>query len=463
MFKYHRKTFLLLAIWFSTCESFQNCHNCKAQSILSSSECNGSPTQLLAASSWSDLEQTLEIQSVKKPVSLDSALDTSTPNFSTERPTFFRERHGWCPYSERVWLALELAGSNTHKVVKYDTVRIDNTGHGPRPSYYGGQTPQMRWPEGRTQGESMDLVEEIDERYANGSLLSSDPDIQDCIRQFSNIFPRARPSSRAAYLFQYNGEPIWKSTFEETLQKANDKLFDKKGGPFMAGQSAPTAADIAYAPFLERYRYQLPCLHPGLNPADASKYPQLSQWYDAMDQIPVYACRIKGDASSWRKVLTMAGFGNAGVPPSIQQNMQERVLWEETQAKDCIDQQLWEKYRQQLGSSDYYTISKSPYWEVATIITQNKAAIVKDAQKRMKVDEEVLDAALSGLVTRLVEYKEGQASFPIYLEGEDMSVTEQVAKIAAYLDERMCVPRDMGAMSASVLKTVAVSMREVLP
>ena len=146
-----------------------------------------------------------------------------------------------------------------------------------------------------------------------------------------------RPSSRAAYLFQYNGEPIWKSTFEETLHKANDKLFHGDG-PFMAGKSTPTAADIAYAPFLERCRYQLPCLHHGLDPTDASnKYPALSKWYHAMDQIPVYACRINGDASSWCKVLTMAGLGNAGVPPAIQQNMQERILWEETEAKESID------------------------------------------------------------------------------------------------------------------------------
>ena len=106
--------------------------------------------------SWEDIETQLgEAYYDKHPNSIDSVLNPSKPDFSTERPTFFRERHGWCPYSERVWLALELAG------VEYDTIRIDNTGHGPRPSYYSGQTPQMKWPDGRTQGESMDLVEEI--------------------------------------------------------------------------------------------------------------------------------------------------------------------------------------------------------------------------------------------------------------------------------------------------------------
>ena len=224
MLPHHQELLLILVLWVLGCQGFQNHRNVQAQFAVPSPWIRESSTRRLAVSSWSNLEEILETKSVKKPVSIDSALDTSTPNFSAERPTLFRERHGWCPYSERVWLALELAGSNTQTVVEYDTVRIDNTGHGPRPSYYGGQTPQMRWPEGRTQGESMDLVEEIDDRYANGSLLSSDSEIQECIRQFSNIFPRARPSSRAAYLFQYNGEPIWKSTFEETLKKANDEL-----------------------------------------------------------------------------------------------------------------------------------------------------------------------------------------------------------------------------------------------
>ncbi|CAJ1946561.1 unnamed protein product [Cylindrotheca closterium] len=454
MLKQHLRLFLALVIWLSATQGYQNCANSQRQRQRQST-----PTQILAASSWSNLEESLAIQSKKKTVSIDSALDTSTPNFSTERPTLFRERHGWCPYSERVWLALELAGSNTQTTIEYDTIRIDNTGHGPRPSYFGGQTPQMRWPEGRTQGESMDLVGEIDQRYANGSLLSSDPKVQEFIRQFSNIFPRARPSSRAAYLFQYNGDPISMPTFEETLQKANDQLFvEGSSGPFMAGHDTPTAADIAYAPFLERYRYQLPCLHPGLDPTDASKYPQLAKWYDTMDQIPAYACKVKGDASSWRKVLTMAGFGNAGLPPSIQQNMQERIVWEETQAKECINQALWERYHQD-NEDD---VAKSPYWDVATIITENKEAIIKDAQKRMDTEASVLNDVLMGLVTRLVEYEEGQ-DFPLHLEEEDMKITVQVAKMATYLDDRMCVPRDMGAMSASVLKTVSVAMREVLP
>ena len=88
------------------------------------------------------------------------------------------------------------------------------------------------------------------------------------------------------------------------------------GGPFFCGEDM-TAADIAWVPFLERYAAQLPCLHEGLVPRDSKIYPFLNKWFNAMESIPAYACRVRGNPSSWRKVLTMAGYGNGGVPPDV--------------------------------------------------------------------------------------------------------------------------------------------------
>lgn len=189
------------------------------------------------------------------------------------------------------------------KNIAYDTVRIDNTGGG-RPSYFAGTTPQMRWPDGRMQGESLDLMRDLDAAYPDPPLLFENADVDSYISQFRNIFPsRARPSSRAAFLFQGNGDPLWRGVFEETLQKTDELLGKTKSGPFFCG-NVISGADVAWAPFLERYRYQLPCLHDGLEPNDAEKYPNLAAWYAAMEQVPAYACRVKGDASSWRKVLS---------------------------------------------------------------------------------------------------------------------------------------------------------------
>jgi glutathione S-transferase len=402
---------------------------------------------------WSELEGAIGLKNnnveITPPVSIDSVLDRSTPDFSIDHPTLFRERHGWCPYSERVWLIMELSK------MEYDTVRIDNTG-GSRPKYYSGQTPQTKWPDGSKQGESMDLVYEIDQRYANGIFQSDLANVQECISKFRSIFPRARPSSRAAFLFQMNGEPLWKSTFEETLHKT-DALLSASDGPFFCGSNI-TVADVAWAPFLERYRYQLPCLHDGLDPADPAVYPHLTEWYAAMDRIPEYICRVKGDSSSWRKVLTMAGFGNAGLPPQIQSNMDSLISKEERLSQACLDQETWKSYAQ---GRPY--VQSSPHREAAAIMTRNRQDIVKDAVKQSSTavwknkglpnSEEAADMALRALVKALLDQEETSA--------DDTSMDRDAVEcMATFLDHRMCVPRDMGAMAAATIKNLAVKMRE---
>lgn len=346
-------------------------------------------------------------------------------------------------------MALELVAN-----ASYDTVRIDNTG-GPRPSYYGGQTPQIKWPDGRQQGESMDLVAEIDQRYNQGKFLSDDPTVQDLTKRFRDIFPRARPSSRAAFLFQYNGEPLWKSTFEQTLCDTNNLLAENKG-PFLAGDTM-TAADIAWAPFLERYRYQLPCLHAGLEPNDPDVCPNLAAWYKAMDQVPVYACRVKGDASSWRKVLTMAGFGNAGLPPQIDENMQNLQDKELAEARNCImDSTLWTAYA---ADRDY--VADTPAVEAAQIITKNREAIITDTVKRATTDRTWKETDLPDSPTEVDETLREMVEVLLNDDSDLLTNASRrtVGSLAAFLDERMCVPRDMGCPPAATIKVLAWNLQ----
>mmetsp|Transcript_12318 Transcript_12318/g.29610 ORF Transcript_12318/g.29610 Transcript_12318/m.29610 type:complete len:481 (-) Transcript_12318:24-1466(-) len=437
---------------------------------------------------WKTIEQDLRIderrqQRQQQTRIVDSVFDPSPPNFSTTRPTLFRERHGWCPYSERVWLALELLG------VEYDTVKIDNTGHGPRPSYFGGQTPQIKWPSGKQQGESMDLVRELDTKYGDGQLFAPS-NVQHCIDAFRSIFPsgKARPSSRAAFLFQYNGEPLSKSTFEETLLKTNELLgVTKQKGPFFCG-STISAADIAWAPFLERYRYQLPCLHgqDQLDPYEPNKYPNLVEWYDAMDTTSAddvavaaaaYPCVIKGDASSWRKVLTMAGYGNAGnnVPPNIQTHMDDIVSrgTELEQARSIVDFDVWKTYKESRRNNGQVVVvvANTPHEEAASVVVQNRQRLVEDIMKqqsRLKTKStnsnyvsylEALPSSYDQLDDLLLELAlllkdTGQNGLK---EPDTKAASESVTCLASFLDERMCVPRDMGCMPASTIKLIAAA------
>jgi len=456
------------------------------------------PSSLLQ---WNEIESSLEptYSYEAKPIIIDSALEnTSTkPTFSKTKPTLFRERHGWCPYSERVWLALEL------KNIPYDTILIDNTGYGRKPSYFAGQTPQIKWEDGSTQGESMDLVRAIDEKYPTygPSLyhpkgINNEEIIESKIQAFRSIFPRqARPSSRAAFLFNYNGEPLFKSEFERVLNDMND-LLGTEGGPFFCGKEF-TAVDIAYIPFLERYSVQLPCLHDNLSPrTDTDKYPHLVRWYNAIEEhVPEYKCRIQGDASSWTKVLTMAGFGNAGSIPSLVKGRMDDVSLQEyttaisatarssnssTMSAQEEEQRIWDRF-----ALNRPWIMDSPSREVCAIIAHNRKAIMMDMLKRnwksqgssgsSEIDnegegnkkineEEEVDVTLRALICKLLIDTELSEKQEQVEKNDHFDYEEQhmIQTAASFLDQRMCVPRDMGIPCASVMKRLIIPPNSTL-
>jgi glutathione S-transferase len=391
----------------------------------------------------------------EQPVAINGASYSSRPSTTEGTPTLYRERHGWCPYSERIWLALEAKG------VDYDTVYIDNI-YG-RPSWYSGDTPQMRWQDGKSQSESMDLVREVDKRFDGGHVTLYPDDIANevinKVRAFRDIFPRgARPSSRAAFLFRYDGEPLWKNEFEKVLRETDELLAETAGdGPFFCGTRF-TAADVAWAPFLERYAGQLPCLHEGLNPKCEESYPHLSAWYQAMDEVvPEYACLVRGDSSSWRKVLTMAGFGNAGgVPLLVSSRMDDEGAKESaplTPEEKLRQQSIWDRY----AATRPYAAS-SPGEEAASVLIRNREMIVKDIVKRvgmktnkfdLPLDEKELDVTIRSLACILCGDRYDCEII------EECEIGEHVKTLASFLDERMCVPRDMGALSAACFKRLA--------
>jgi glutathione S-transferase len=413
---------------------------------------------IASAVSWNDLESMLgDAFTAANPVSIDSVLDPTPPKLSSSHPTLFRERHGWCPYSERVWLALELLG------VEYDTIRIDNT-EGPRPSYFAGQTPQVQWQSesevvggstSRRQSESQDLVSELDRRYNHYGWMSNDRHVQHVMDQFTKIFPaRARPSSRAAFLFQYSGEPLWRSVFEATLLGI-DALLSQSSGPFFCGSDF-TAADMSYLPFLERYRYQLPCLHEGLEPFDAAKYPSLYQWYVAVDQIPEYACRVKGDAQSWARVLTMHGYGNAGVQAETTGRLEAVVT--HPSHLETVDANLWKKYAKSRPH-----VASTPHAQAALVMTRNRDAIVADAAKRLAKDPSWVDESLRQLSHRLLvvgvndnEARDTKTHKTASPPSGNTAADDDVARLARFLSDRMCVPRDIGAMPAACIREIGM-------
>jgi glutathione S-transferase len=352
--------------------------------------------------------------------------------------TLFRERNGWCPYSERVWIAAE------YKKLDYDTFLIDNMGAG-RPSWFSGTTPGIRWKDGSQQGESLDIIYKLDEMYPNNSLQSENLEVKALISAFKATFPRnTRPSSRAAFLFAYGSDmPLFRSEFTAVLEKT-DALLAQYPGPFFFGKHF-TAADCAWAPFLERYAAQLPLLHAGLVVRDPDTYPHLCAWFAAMEsaQVPFYASRIKGDSDSWTKVLAMQGYGNAGNVPILsssngQSNTPDTKTETQTQTETEAEA-IWRVY-----ANDRPYLAAHPATEAAVRVIRNSKAITADCVRTAAFESESqADAALRAACELLLQFVE---------EGRPVASTDRTDSAAAhalsYIAERICVPRDMGALSA---------------
>ncbi|KAJ1461475.1 hypothetical protein M885DRAFT_507495 [Pelagophyceae sp. CCMP2097] len=401
--------------------------------------CVGGASALSVAPSWANLRAALP-SLLSEPLETIDAVhhQQSPPPIKPGGIVLYRERNGWCPYSERAWLALELNGAS------YVSVLIDNTG-GARPTWFRGTTPRVRWADGAQCGESMDIVRGVDARYPTGGLYAH-PDVDALVAAMVQTLPKqTRPSSRAAYLFKSSGAPVLRSDFEATLQ-ATDALLAERGGPFFCG-SLVSAADVAWAPFLERFAAQLPLLHDGLRPRDALKYPRLAEWYLAMERrIPAYFSRVRGDAPSWARVLESQGFGNGGAVPEVLSAESDFDAYLNDEARTSV---LWRAY-----AAERDGLGRSPAREVATRIVRNSDAISKDALKIAAISPEDADEGLRCLAALLLDDK-NCVEGPPFPATPDSPELANAARCAAYLVDRLCVPRDMGAPPAAALRRLA--------
>ena len=273
--------------------------------------------------SWKEIQSSLPSVKHTRPLVLDAAVDNIDESSLTAdgKTILYIDRNCWDPNAQRAWLALEVKGA------KYVTVLEGADYSNPITSL-----PRLRWTDGTVQGGSdmYDILEKIQNEYPDGPDLypqgiSISVDIvrASIERRFDGIMPRyTRPSSLAPYVFrEEDGTVVPKFKFNVCMEEIDEVLEEYDDGPFIAGTDI-TAADIFWAPFLERFAAQLPLLYDGLKPRSNS-YEAVMEWYDAMDQyIPCYSCRVKGRVETWQSVLATTHpelevkkrVGNAGVP-----------------------------------------------------------------------------------------------------------------------------------------------------
>ena len=191
----------------------------------------------------------------------------------------FRERHGWCPYSERVWLALEARALSTRRcssttrprpqavvVLGHDAAdplgRRQNTGRVARPRPRTGRA---------LPGDAAALR---DERRGRGDIG----------------VPPLLPAECAAVVAR--GLPLLVRRAAAALHRRGGARRHRRGVGETGGPSSaatPSAADVAWAPFLERYAAQLP---PARRPVPQARGGR-ARVATAMDGVPARA-RVQG-------------------------------------------------------------------------------------------------------------------------------------------------------------------------
>ena len=151
-----------------------------------------------------------------------------------------------------------------------------------------GSLPRVQWSDGTTHDGSAiaAILERIEEEHPHAPnffprISVTVAVVRDSLRRFDAIMPRfTRPSSLAPYVYACKiqradalnpfeaevcevDQIVPRFKYEVCLEEIDEIMEEYSGGPFISGE-AVTAADIYWAPYLERLNAYVPTLHRGL-------------------------------------------------------------------------------------------------------------------------------------------------------------------------------------------------------
>lgn len=413
------------------------------------------PLKQAETPSWDELSSILEQKSSPAPSPI---------------MTFYRDSNGWCPFCERVWIALEIKGLP----YKESFIQLRN-----KPDWFLEMVPTGAVPavmlydekenaksQRRLLWESMDIIKALDELFPDTEKLILDdlPEYKEgeeiIGRLYSACFDLYFTGKDATVPFEEKTKSI--ANFVATLDEFDAFIGSNGGGPFILG-SKVSGIDVQIIPGIERLRHQLP-ITVGMNIMEGR--PNLQKWFEeGMGNLGGYANRVAGDKYSWSAVSSfflkmfadhfdeeMTPDGAAAVKRS--KEITAALVSGFTQEST---------YSVTMGNS----LSKEEMAKSAVSkIISNHDNIIKDCtssdpktQKDLKRahSEDSADIALRAVVMNLLDESEGETSYPSFESTEDALDAAIAMKTIA---QRLCVPRDMGGPSAAVLRKALMTMAE---
>ena len=280
--------------------------------------------------------------------------------------TLYRDNNGWCPFCERVWVALLVKGipfeEKTLSLQKKPEWYLDKVPTGLVPAIEFLDSEEVVW-------ESKDILLrlESDSRFRGYQSLLPEGEEERATELLGECETITAKMAGILYSSNATADDVASKTrgFEEAMDTLDARLGESSSPFFLA--SGFSIVDAMMVPLLERFAVQLP-LKTGLAVRDAARWPALDRWFVAMQsEVLPYRDRVRGDDYSWAAafvtILEMfkSSQGLNGIDPITAAQACARTILEEQMAASPA------------------AMPRAPRLAAARKLIENRDAIVADA------------------------------------------------------------------------------------
>ena len=238
---------------------------------------------------WEELNQykVIENDRVDGPTNSYSNLRLFGSKKENVKLTFYRDRHAWCPYCQKIWLWLE------YKRVPYRVKKVNMFCYGKKEKWYldklsSGKLPAIEL-NGKIIAESDDIIYFLEKEFGSlGTSISAD--------NFRNTRFLERKIFRAWCEWLCKPTLIF---FESSLRKKNfresliefDNILTKSATGFVdpihlnSNEVIPGTGDIIFIPYLERINASL-CYYKGFSIRE--EFSSINRWFSLLEKQKTY-------------------------------------------------------------------------------------------------------------------------------------------------------------------------------
>lgn len=183
-----------------------------------------------------------------------------------------------CPYAQRVWIARNYKSLSQIQIVPIDLQD--------RPAWYKEKVyPANKVPSlehnGKVTGESLDLLEYLENNFEGPKLFPTDPAKKEAANE---LLKYTDTFTKNVFVALTKPEPEVAEEARPALDYLENALGKFADGPFFLGQLS--LVDIAYGPFVDRFQLVFPELK---NYDITTDRPKLLKWIQELHKIDAYA------------------------------------------------------------------------------------------------------------------------------------------------------------------------------